>query len=174
MDDDEVVFTSEPVEVERVIEYKPITNNNDGDRIMREKILAALNAAKVETNGLDDDALFAAYNELDKGKDKTPATNASEDLTAQITAAVNAAVKPLQDQITANADAELDTAANKVAALDMGVDVTAAKAMGIDACNSFLAKNAGEVAFNATGGYQPANNSGEDSLMNVAMPVAGE
>jgi hypothetical protein len=68
--------------------------NDGGDTdIMKDKILAALNAAGKPTEGLDDDALFAAYNELqaDAGKDEGPSlTDTIADL-----------LKPMTEQIAA-------------------------------------------------------------------------
>lgn len=88
---------------------EPEVNTNNGDEAMRQKILAALDAAKVQTNGLDDDALLAALNELSSGKEEVapqvPQVNA-DDLAALVATAVNKAVEPLQAQLTANADAE--------------------------------------------------------------------
>lgn len=145
-EDDKVEFDGEPYEVERTIEYKTVTN---GDNAMREKILAALNAAEVKTDGLDDDALFAAYNELMKtqesGSDETEKDKKKE--------AVNSTevpdwFKPFASQLTAmnsSAEKELEDTAKKVAALNAGIDEAAAKAMGLEACKSFLAKNSGVV-----------------------------
>jgi len=91
-----VYFNGIPQKVERITEYKII--NQNGDRIMRDKIKAALIAANVKTDGLDDDALFAAYNSLTAVKPETK--NNSEDLASLVTQAVNAAVAPLQEQLS--------------------------------------------------------------------------
>ena len=142
--DDEVIFNDQPSEVERIVEYKQVFNNQNGDRIMRDKILAALNAANEKTDGLDDDALMAAYNKLQA----TPVTKTnSEDIAALVTTAVNSAIKPLQDQINANADKELTQSVDAVVALNKGIDKDTATAMGLKGCNNFLAAN-GQAPFN--------------------------
>lgn len=165
--DDDVVFIGDRTEVERVVEYKTITNNN-GDRIMREKILAALNAAKVKTDGLDDDALFAAYNDLTVKDDGKGSQN--DGLTLEdVTTAVNAALKPLQDQLTANADKEQSELASQVVKLDIGIDEEAAKAMSVNALNSVLAKN-GTPAFSSAG-YQHQVNT-KDSCSSLTLPTS--
>tara|TARA_R110000751_G_scaffold91926_3_gene180103 strand:+ start:1442 stop:3148 length:1707 start_codon:yes stop_codon:yes gene_type:complete len=141
-----VYFNGIPHKVERVTEYKII--NQNGDRIMRDKIKAALTAANVKTDGLDDDALFLAYNSLTATKPETK--NNSEDIALQITTTVNALLAPLQDQLNANANAEQNQLAEQVVTLDMGIDADAAKAMSVNALKSVLAKN-GVVAFNSGG-----------------------
>jgi hypothetical protein len=167
MVDDDVVFVGDRTEVERVVEYKTVTNNN-GDRIMREKILAALNAAKVKTEGLDDDALFAAYNDLTVKEDSKGSQN--DGLTLEdLTKAINAAVKPLKEQLTANADKEQSELASQVVKLDIGIDEEAAKAMSVNALNSVLAKN-GTPAFSSAG-YQHQVNT-KDSCSSLTLPTS--
>lgn len=77
------------------------------------------------------------------------AANASEVLdesavTSIVEQAVNAAVKPLQDQLTANADKELNEVAEQVAALNKGLDAEDAKALGLTKAKAFLAANSAE------------------------------
>ena len=77
------------------------------------------------------------------------AVNASEgftkeDVTQIVEQAVNAAVKPLQDQLTANADKELNEVAEQVAALNKGLDAEDAKALGLTKAKAFLAANGAE------------------------------
>lgn len=77
------------------------------------------------------------------------AANASEVLdedkvTSIVEQAVNAAVKPLQDQLTANADKELSEVAEQVAALNKGLDAEDAKALGLTKAKAFLAANSAE------------------------------
>lgn len=121
---------------------------DDGDRIMLDKMKALLNAANIETDGLNEDAILAAYNKHITANAQATAANNNAITIDDVTAAVNAAVKPLQEQLQANSDKELDKAVGAVVALNKGIDETAAKAMGLDACNAFLAAN-GKVAFNA-------------------------
>ena len=156
-----VQFNGMPQEVVSITEYKII--NQNGDRIMRDKIKAALIAANVKTDGLDDDALFAAYNSLTATKPETE--NNSEDLASLVTQAVNAAVAPLKEQLNANADVERNQLAEQVVTLDMGIDEVAAKAMSVNALKSVLAKN-GVVAFNS-GGFRKQE---PVSQLDAAMP----
>lgn len=73
------------------------------------------------------------------------AANASEGFSKEdIVEIVNSAIKPLADQLTANAEQELDAVATQVEALKMGINKDAAKAMGLDAAKSFLAANSAE------------------------------
>ncbi len=83
------------------------------------------------------------------------AANASEVLdegkvTSIVEQAVNAAVKPLQDQLTANADKELNEVAEQVAALNKGLDAEDAKALGLTKAKAFLTANSAEYV---AGGY---------------------
>ena len=167
---DDITFIDDKVEVEREIEYKPIINNN-GDRIMRDKILAALTAANIKTDGLDDDALFAAHNELLAQGGKDESTASSEALTKQITDAVTNAVKPLQDQINANSDKELTKAQADVVAINKGIDEDMAKVMTLESCNKFLASN-GHVAVGVTGGQHQTN--AKDNCASLSLPTSAE
>lgn len=175
--DNEVVFIGQPIEVEHVEDFIPVTNNN-GDRIMREKILTALNAANVKTEGLDDDALLAAYNKLGEnqggGNDQSQNNDGLtlEDVTTAINAAVKLAVDPLNEKLDANASKELDALVEQVEKLDIGINKEAAKLMGVNSCKDILAKN-GHASFNTGSGYiQNDNNS--DSLMDLEMPMQKE
>lgn len=88
--------------------FTPNNESIDGDTYMKDQIVAALNAAGVKTEGLDDAALFAAHNKMvvadavkaAEGKIKVGFGDS-------ITQAVNAAIKPLQEQLQANSDAEI-------------------------------------------------------------------
>lgn len=88
---------------------------------------------------------------------------ASPEFATVISTAVNAAVKPLQDQINANANQELESLADKVASLDIGIDKDAAKTMSTNSLTSILAKN-GHVGFNAAGSQY---NNSDFSLTNM-------
>lgn len=173
IDGDDIVFIGERTEVERVVEYIPVTNDN-GDRIMREKILKALNAAKVKTEGLDDDALFAAYNELNKAQkgDKDDQSQANTEL-EKVLASVNTLtekVDTIQTSLKTNADDELNALAKQVGELDKGITEDTAKTMGVNALKEFLAKS-GVPAFNTSGGQQQQNNS-EDGCSSLTLPTS--
>lgn len=60
--DASVAFAGQAVEVARKIEYHPVTNQELDS--MKPQILAALNAAGIKTEGLDDAQLLTAYNAL--------------------------------------------------------------------------------------------------------------
>lgn len=98
------------------IEYKEVDP-------MKEKILAALNAAGVKTEGLDDDALFAAYNESMKPKakvedeeemDNEGGNGKTKEKNSEVLEAVNALaeeIKQLKVVNAAAAQAEIDAVA---------------------------------------------------------------
>lgn len=72
-----VAFSGLAIEVTRKVEYHPVTNRKDDDT-MKEQILAALNAAGIKTDGLDEAALLTAYNALARKpvEDRLTAANA--------------------------------------------------------------------------------------------------
>ena len=100
------------------------------------------------------------------------AVNASEgftkeDVTQIVEQAVNAAVKPLQDQLTANADKELNGLIADVVALKInGIDEAVAKTMGVNALKGLLEANSAEFVaegYNAQHSGRNVNiNSSED------------
>jgi len=140
-DSGRVTITGIPLPVERKVTFIPKTNSKEVDA-MEKKIRAALNAVGIDTKGMDEDALLAAYNKLmtekpaaavnaddpNKGKPAAavnaddpnkgkPAVNAddpnkgkpavvNEEITDAIATAVADAIKPLQDQLCANSEAE--------------------------------------------------------------------
>jgi hypothetical protein len=60
--DGSVAFSGTAVEVTRRVSYEPLTTNRVEDDPVKDKILAALNAAGINIAGLDDTQLLAAYN----------------------------------------------------------------------------------------------------------------
>ncbi len=139
--------------------------NQQEDDPMKEKILAALNAAGVKTEGLNEDQLFAEFQKLNA------ATNSKQDnadIASVVAAAVNGAIKPLQDKINALETAanssvakETDALAAEVEALDIGLNAAAAKALGVDGMRSVLAKNS-RAHFNVFAGNSRGNASDAD------------
>lgn len=112
---------------------------------MKDMIINALKAAGKPTDGLNDEALLAAYNEMQKGekpakdggeeidpatgKPKKKDTAANSDyLKALISAAVNEAVAPLKEQLQANHDNERKEMRDAVKA-KFGLSDTAVNAM---------------------------------------------
>lgn len=91
------------------------------------------------------------------------AANASEGFTKEdVQTIVNAAIKPLADQLTANADKELNEVAEQVAALNKGLDAEDAKALGLTKAKAFLAANGAEFVAE---GYN-AQHNGRTSASN--------
>lgn len=104
------------------------------------------------------------------------AANASEVLdestvTSIVEQAVDAAVKPLQDQLAANADKELNGLVADVVALKInGIDEAVAKTMGVDALKGLLHANSAEYVadYAAPRGRVSQINSAE--LLDSDMP----
>lgn len=159
----------------------------NGDRIMRKRLIEALNAKNVKTEGLDDDAIFAAYNKLHKDdeglteeeilkrkkkKDDDMKSKHNVLTIEDVTTAVNAAIKPLQKQLTANADKELNDLAKQVGDMKKGITEEVAKNMGVTACNNFLAAN-GLAVFN-TGGGQYRHNNKSEGCSSLTLPTSAK
>ncbi len=147
--------------------------NQDGERAMRNLIEAKLKAAGIEVNGLDEDALLLAYNELQAPKQpaQEPQTNSETSAWAKD---LVAKVNTLESQLTANAEQELDAVATQVEALKMGINKDAAKAMGLDAAKSFLAANSAEYVadYAAPRSRASQTNSEDDGVYRSSKPFA--
>ncbi|NPE57726.1 DUF2213 domain-containing protein [Dickeya dadantii] len=122
IDDSEVTLVGEPVEVVRKpTEYEVKTNGDTNP--MKEKMIAALNAAGVKTEGLTDDQVWDAYNQQMQKKDGGGDPAQAQINSDAITAAVNAAITPLNEklskletQLQANAESDLKTKRDAVKA----------------------------------------------------------
>lgn len=138
-----VAFSSDPVEVTRKVEYQPVTNRKEDDP-MKDKILAALNAAGIKTDGLDEAQLLTAYNSLvaKPVEDKLIAANSK---LAEHEAAARAA-----------ADAELATLATELA-VNSSLKPEDFKAMGLARCKELQASNKAAPIVVGNSGGQPAN-----------------
>lgn len=119
IDDNAVTLVSEPIEVVRKpTEYEVKTNGEQNP--MKQKMIAALNAAGVTTEGLTDDQVWDAYNQQMQKK-AGGGDPAGTPMNAEaITAAVNMAIGPLTDKIShletqLQANAEKDTAEKRQA-----------------------------------------------------------
>ncbi len=118
-DEGKAVFVGDRVEVVRKpTEYEVKTNGETNP--MKEKMIAALNAAGVKTEGLTDDQVWDAYNQQMQKKDGGGQAQINSDV---ITAAVNAALTPLNEklgkletQLQANAESDLKTKRDAVKA----------------------------------------------------------
>jgi len=132
-----VALIGQAVEVRRKVEYEPITNHERVDPV-KDKILAALNAAGIQSAGLDDAQLLTAYNAL-QVKPHTDALTAANSKFAALELAANAA-----------ADAELTALATSLA-VNTSLTADDFKAMGLARCKELAntAKAAPVVTDNA-------------------------
>lgn len=155
--DDEIVFIGEKSEVERIVEFKQITNTLES--IMDKAELIALLAANGITANADmsEADLKAALNTA--LSDKTAKPEVDTVVNTQI-ADLTKMVNTLTLAVTANADKELDTSVAAVVALNKGIDEATAKTMGLTACNAFLAAN-GQPAFGVIAGQHKQVNADE-------------
>lgn len=119
IDDNAVTLVGEPIEVVRKpTEYEVKTNGEQNP--MKQKMIAALNAAGVTTEGLTDDQVWDAYNQQMQKKAGGGDPAGTQVNTDAITAAVNAALTPLTDKIShletqLQANAEKDITAKRQA-----------------------------------------------------------
>ena len=162
--EDEVTFIGEKVEVEREVEYKPITNKSESNIMDKAKLIALLAANGITANAdmLDAD-LEAALNTALKDK---PAETVVDTAANEKIDALTAIVNKLAESITANADKELSTARESVVSLNKGIDKDMADAMTIESCNKFLASH-GHVAVNAHTNQPQANASDSCSSLKL-------
>lgn len=123
--DGSLSFTSQPIEVTRKVEYEPISNSQEGD-ILKDQILAALNAAGIQTAGLDDSKLLAAYNAF-VSKPHVDALTAANSKLAELEIAANSAK-----------DAELTALATQLA-VNTSLKPEDFKAMGLERCKELAA-----------------------------------
>lgn len=142
-----------------------LINNNEADQ-MKEKIIAALNAAGIKTDGLSDDALFSAFQNMKapEGKPDTKPDVKPEDEedkkamvdNAKLLDAINALAKKVEAvELAANAAAktEIEAMAEQVADLKIGLTANAAKLLPKAELESILAKN-GVIVANSFGGQR--------------------
>ena len=129
----------------------------------RKDIIALLvNKGITISDDISDADLTSALNKALGDKPAEPQTNG---LTIEdVTAAVNLAVKPLNDKIDAQANAEQGKLAEQVVELDLGIDADAAGSMSVNALKSVLARN-GHAAFNASNRHTKQSNTKLDSVM---------
>lgn len=108
---DSVTLAGIPVRVDKMVEYQPKVNRKTGDEQMKELIINALAEAGISTDGLSDDALFAAYNELMTSKKEQVVTIDGKEFTEQITNTLQPLadkLKALEERFNANAGKEKD------------------------------------------------------------------
>ncbi|MEX9852105.1 DUF2213 domain-containing protein [Providencia huaxiensis] len=173
-DDGDAELVGESIEVVRKpTEYEVKTNKETNP--MKEIITNALKAKGIETEGKSDAELLDAYSQMNAEekkeetpeekaarekkekaeKDKSDTANNSE-LQQQITAAVNAAIAPLQAQLNANADKEVNAMREAVKA-KFGMSDIAVNALSGDPLKELYAKC--NVSHGLNGSFQQVNSS---------------
>lgn len=95
-----VSLLGSPVEVTRRVEYKPVETNTERTDAVKQHILAALNAAGIQTESMDESALLLAYNALIT-KPQADALTAANAKIAQIEANAQAAEADELDKLSA-------------------------------------------------------------------------
>ena len=175
IDDNAVTLVGEPLEVVRKpTEYEVKTNGELNP--MKEKMIAALNAAGVKTEGLTDDQVWDAYNEqmkkpadgkkdeedpeADKSKKKDTAANAEE--IPAWAKALSEKVDALNSQISANADTERKEMRAAVKA-KFGLSDTAVNAMADEPLKEMFSQCQTSLGLN--GAFRQVNNNKSFSEM---------
>ncbi|HAK3593340.1 TPA: DUF2213 domain-containing protein [Salmonella enterica] len=175
IDDSAVTLVGDPVEVVRKpTEYEVKTNGEQNP--MKEKMIAALNAAGVKTEGLTDDQVWDAYNEQmkkpadgkkgdedqeeDKSKKKDPAANAEE--IPAWAKALSEKVDALNTQISANADTERKEMREAVKA-KFGLSEAAVNAMADEPLKEMFSQCQTSLGLN--GAFRQTNSSQSVSEM---------
>ncbi|EJD6500640.1 DUF2213 domain-containing protein [Providencia rettgeri] len=173
-DDGDAELVGEPIEVVRKpTEYEVKTNKETNP--MKEIITNALKAKGIETEGKSDAELLDAYNQMnaEEKKEETPEEKAAREkkekaekdkadtannseLQQQITAAVNAAIVPLQAQLNANADKEVNAMRDAVKA-KFGMSDIAVNALSGDPLKELYAQC--NVSHGLNGSFQQVNSS---------------
>ena len=139
-----VTLTSDPIEVTRKVEYEPITNSQKDDDTVKPKILAALNAAGIQTDGLDDGQLLNAYNSLIT----KPHTDA-------LTTA-NSKIAGFEMAAAAAADAELTTLATSLS-VNSSLTVADLKNLGLPRLKELAAAGKAAPVVVGNAGAKPAD-----------------
>ncbi|MEX9943116.1 DUF2213 domain-containing protein [Providencia rettgeri] len=173
-DDGDAELVGEPIEVVRKpTEYEVKTNKETNP--MKEIITNALKAKGIETEGKSDAELLDAYKQMnaEEKKEETPEEKAAREkkekaekdkadtannseLQQQITAAVNAAIAPLQAQLNANADKEVNAMREAVKA-KFGMSDIAVNALSGDPLKELYAQC--NVSHGLNGSFQQVNSS---------------
>lgn len=171
-DDGKAVFVGDRVEVVRKpTEYEVKTNGETNP--MKEKMIAALNAAGVKTEGLTDDQVWDAYNQQMQKKEGGGDPGQAQINSDAITAAVNLAIKPLTDeigtlksQLQANAESDLKTKRDAVKAKFSFMTEAAINSLAGDALNDMYSQ------CQTSTGLNPAfqGNGAQSEILNMEAP----
>lgn len=172
IDDSTVTLVGDPVEVVRKpTEYEVKTNGETN--LMKEKMIAALNAAGVKTEGLTDDQVWDAYNQQMQKKDGGGDPGQAQINSDAITAAVNAAITPLNEklskletQLQANAESDLKTKRDAVKAKFSFMTEAAINSLAGDALNDLYSQ------CQTSTGLNPAfqGNGAQSEILNMEAP----
>lgn len=173
-DNGEAELVGEPIEVVRKPTEYEVKTNKENDP-MKQIITNALKANGIETEGKSDAELLDAYNQMnaEDKKEETPEEKAAREkkekeekdksdtannsvLQQQITAAVNAAIAPLQAQLNANADKEVSAMRDAVKA-KFSMSDTAINALSGEPLKELYAQC--NVSHSLNGSFQQANSS---------------
>lgn len=124
-----------------------VNTSNEGSSM--KLLIDALNAKGIKTEGMTDEQIFAAYNNMQSG---------SAD---QVVQAVNAAIKPLADelatvkaQLQANADAGKAGMVDDLVAKDIGLSEAALKSLELNELQTLHTKHCAKAAAGVAGGFQ--------------------
>lgn len=131
-----VSLLGSPVEVTRRVEYKPVETNERTDAV-KQHILAALNAAGIQTESMDESALLSAYNALIT----KPASDALS--------AANAKIAEIEAKEKAADAAELDKLAGQMA-VNSALTADDLKALGLKRLREIQASAQGAAPVLAT------------------------
>ena len=160
LDEETARIVGIPIRVDKVTTYIPKVNSK-GD-IVKELVLNALEAAGIKTEGLDDAALFAAYNELQTVKPDDASKGDVSEIVANAVAPLVKQIKSLEEAQTAGVAAQINEMAELVGNSDkyQGIDVDAAKSIPVETLKAMAANCqtahgllAGEFKPNADDGY---------------------
>lgn len=172
IDDSTVTLVGDPVEVVRKpTEYEVKTNGETNP--MKEKMIAALNAAGVKTEGLTDDQVWDAYNQQVQKKEGGGDPAGAQVNAAAITAAVNAAITPLTEkigqletQIQANAEKDIKVKRDAVKAKFSFMTDAAINSLSGEALNDMYSQ-----CQTSTGLYPAFQGNGAQSeILNMEAP----
>ena len=167
-----VTLVGDPVEVVRKpTEYEVKTNGETNP--MKDKMIAALNAAGVKTEGLTDDQVWDAYNQQMKKKEGGGDPGGVQFNAEAIAAAVNLAIKPLTDeigtlktQLQANAENDLATKRQAVKAKFPFMTEAAINSLSGDALNDMFSQCQTSTGLNPS--FQ--GNSGQSDILTMEAP----
>lgn len=140
--DGSVAWSGTATEVARKVSYEPITNRQKDDQ-MKPMLIAALNAAGIKTEGLDDAQLLAAYNTMVSAAAVAPVQQ-------QLTAA-NSKVAEFEANARADEDRQVADLAAELA-VNGSLTVEDLKKLGLSRLKELKAKPAPVLAGGGGGG----------------------